>query len=98
MRRDWSLRIEHTFREGNRTTDFLASIGYGYPFRSHIFSILNYKLSYFSTARLLRHHRTSSAVKKNYNLPTFVTRFHPHSPTNFCFTYKECPSIRKRNY
>ncbi|CAN1771923.1 hypothetical protein LINPERHAP1_LOCUS12045 [Linum perenne] len=35
MGRDWSLKIEHAYREGNRAADFLVSIGYGYPFVSH---------------------------------------------------------------
>ncbi|CAN1328377.1 Putative ribonuclease H protein At1g65750 [Linum perenne] len=45
--RDWSIKVEHTFREGNRAADFLASLGYGYPFGSHIVSISDSRLGYF---------------------------------------------------
>ncbi|CAN1829647.1 Putative ribonuclease H protein At1g65750 [Linum perenne] len=46
-RRDWSLKVEHTFREGNRSADFLASLGYGYPFGSHSVLISDCRLGYF---------------------------------------------------
>ncbi|CAN1136551.1 Putative ribonuclease H protein At1g65750 [Linum perenne] len=45
--RAWSIKVEHTFREGNRSADFLASLGYGYPFGSHIVSIPDSRLGYF---------------------------------------------------
>ncbi|CAN1785082.1 Putative ribonuclease H protein At1g65750 [Linum perenne] len=47
QRRDWRLEIEHTFREGNRTADFLASLGYDYPFGSHNVAISDSRLGYF---------------------------------------------------
>ncbi|CAN1779199.1 Putative ribonuclease H protein At1g65750 [Linum perenne] len=47
QRRDWRLVVEHTFREGNRAADFLASLGYGYPFGSHSVSISDSRLGYF---------------------------------------------------
>ncbi|CAN1821440.1 hypothetical protein LINPERHAP1_LOCUS29496 [Linum perenne] len=47
QRRDWRLKIEHTFREGNRTADFLASLGYGYPFGSHNVEMSDSRLGYF---------------------------------------------------
>ncbi|CAN1134191.1 hypothetical protein LINPERPRIM_LOCUS16243 [Linum perenne] len=47
MGRDWSLKIEHAYREGNRAADFLASIGYGYPFVSHTSVVLDCRLGYF---------------------------------------------------
>ncbi|CAN1162799.1 Putative ribonuclease H protein At1g65750, partial [Linum perenne] len=46
-RRDWSLKVEHTFREGNRSADFLASLGYGYPFGSRSVLISDCRLGYF---------------------------------------------------
>ncbi|CAN1745190.1 Putative ribonuclease H protein At1g65750 [Linum perenne] len=46
-RRDWSLKVEHTFREGNRSADFLASLGYGYPFGSHSVLVSDCRLGYF---------------------------------------------------
>ncbi|CAN1130143.1 hypothetical protein LINPERHAP2_LOCUS5660 [Linum perenne] len=49
-RRDWSLKVEHTFREGNRSADFLASLGYGYPFGSHSVLISDCRLGYFLQA------------------------------------------------
>ncbi|CAN1314000.1 hypothetical protein LINPERPRIM_LOCUS29158 [Linum perenne] len=45
--RDWSLQVEHTFREGNQTADFLASLGYDYPFENHSTSISYSRLGYF---------------------------------------------------
>ncbi|CAN1170014.1 hypothetical protein LINPERHAP2_LOCUS28746, partial [Linum perenne] len=45
--RDWSLTIKHTYREGNRAADYLANIGYGYPFGSHTVSISDCSLEYF---------------------------------------------------
>ncbi|CAN1186113.1 Putative ribonuclease H protein At1g65750 [Linum perenne] len=33
--RNWNLVIQHTYREGNKAADYLASIGYGYPIGSH---------------------------------------------------------------
>ncbi|CAN1789715.1 Putative ribonuclease H protein At1g65750 [Linum perenne] len=33
--RNWNLEIQHTYREGNRAADYLASIRYGYPVGSH---------------------------------------------------------------
>ncbi|CAN1126038.1 Putative ribonuclease H protein At1g65750 [Linum perenne] len=47
QRRDWRLVVEHTFREGNRAADFLASLGYGYPFGSLSVSISDSRLGYF---------------------------------------------------
>ncbi|CAN1162048.1 hypothetical protein LINPERHAP2_LOCUS24273 [Linum perenne] len=47
LSRDWSLKVEHTFREGNRATDFLASLGYVYPFGSHNVSSSDSRLGYF---------------------------------------------------
>ncbi|CAN1160141.1 Putative ribonuclease H protein At1g65750 [Linum perenne] len=35
--RDWLVEIKHTYREGNHVADFLASIGYGYPFGATLF-------------------------------------------------------------
>ncbi|CAN1151829.1 Putative ribonuclease H protein At1g65750 [Linum perenne] len=45
--RDWDLRIEHIYREGNGAADFLAGIGYGYPFGSHTFDCSDSSLGYF---------------------------------------------------
>ncbi|CAN1156400.1 Putative ribonuclease H protein At1g65750 [Linum perenne] len=45
--RDWRLRIEHTYREGNQAADFLASIGYGYPVGSHSVDLSDSILGYF---------------------------------------------------
>ncbi|CAN1179481.1 hypothetical protein LINPERHAP1_LOCUS37920 [Linum perenne] len=41
------VRIKHTYREGNHAADFLASIGYDYPFGSHTISISYSNLGYF---------------------------------------------------
>ncbi|CAN1241697.1 Putative ribonuclease H protein At1g65750 [Linum perenne] len=45
--RDWLVEIKHTYREGNHAADFLASIGYGYPFGSHTVSVSDSRLVYF---------------------------------------------------
>ncbi|CAN1800931.1 Putative ribonuclease H protein At1g65750 [Linum perenne] len=45
--RDWMIRINHTYREGNHADDFLASTGYDYPLGSHTISISDSKLVYF---------------------------------------------------
>ncbi|CAN1158508.1 Putative ribonuclease H protein At1g65750 [Linum perenne] len=45
--RTWDLRIEHIYREGNGAADFLAGIGYGYPFGSHTFDCSDSSLGYF---------------------------------------------------
>ncbi|CAN1267578.1 hypothetical protein LINPERPRIM_LOCUS12852 [Linum perenne] len=47
LSQDWDLQIEHTYREGNRATDFLDGTGYDYPFESHTFDISDCRLGYF---------------------------------------------------
>ncbi|CAN1177272.1 Putative ribonuclease H protein At1g65750 [Linum perenne] len=51
--RDWELVIKHTYREGNRAADYLAGIGYGYPYGSHSISIFDCNLGYFLRYDLL---------------------------------------------
>ncbi|CAN1355243.1 hypothetical protein LINPERPRIM_LOCUS43655 [Linum perenne] len=41
---DWD---DHNYREGNCTIDFLAGLGYGYPFGSHVVSVTDCNLAYF---------------------------------------------------
>ncbi|CAN1800849.1 Putative ribonuclease H protein At1g65750 [Linum perenne] len=53
MGRDWNLRIEHTYREGNQAADFLAGIGYGYPHVSHNVDLSDSRLGYFLRLDLL---------------------------------------------
>ncbi|CAN1732206.1 Putative ribonuclease H protein At1g65750 [Linum perenne] len=45
--REWELVIKHTYREGNRAADYLASIGYGYPYGSHTISPTDCNPVYF---------------------------------------------------
>ncbi|CAN1142804.1 hypothetical protein LINPERPRIM_LOCUS26186 [Linum perenne] len=45
--RNWEVTIEHTYRERNCAADFLASLGYDYPFGSHMIPISNCNLGYF---------------------------------------------------
>ncbi|CAN1186558.1 Putative ribonuclease H protein At1g65750 [Linum perenne] len=45
--REWELVIKHTYREGNRAADYLAGIGYGYPYGSHTISPTDCNLVYF---------------------------------------------------
>ncbi|CAN1785473.1 hypothetical protein LINPERHAP1_LOCUS16882 [Linum perenne] len=47
MDRDWSLRTELTYREGNRAAAFLAGIDFSYYFGSHTFAVLDCRLGYF---------------------------------------------------
>ncbi|CAN1189431.1 Putative ribonuclease H protein At1g65750 [Linum perenne] len=35
LNRDWTVKVQHTYREGNHAADFFASIGYDYPLGSH---------------------------------------------------------------
>ncbi|CAN1162512.1 Putative ribonuclease H protein At1g65750 [Linum perenne] len=45
-RRDWQVVVRHIFREGNHAADYLASIGYDYPFGSHTVSSSDCNLVY----------------------------------------------------
>ncbi|CAN1826455.1 Putative ribonuclease H protein At1g65750, partial [Linum perenne] len=45
--REWEVKLEHTYREGNQAADFLAGIGYGYPLGSHTFNISDCRLVHF---------------------------------------------------
>ncbi|CAN1781429.1 Putative ribonuclease H protein At1g65750 [Linum perenne] len=45
--RDWRVEVCHTYREGNHAADYLASIGYDYPFESHTILISDCNLGYF---------------------------------------------------
>ncbi|CAN1796987.1 Putative ribonuclease H protein At1g65750 [Linum perenne] len=47
MGKEWEVKLEHTYREGNKAADFLAGIGYGYPYGSHTFDISDCRLGYF---------------------------------------------------
>ncbi|CAN1792273.1 Putative ribonuclease H protein At1g65750 [Linum perenne] len=49
-RRDWMVRIRHTYREGNKGADFLANRGHDFPFGVHLFPLVDCNLAY-----LLRH-------------------------------------------
>ncbi|CAN1811413.1 hypothetical protein LINPERHAP1_LOCUS26212 [Linum perenne] len=39
--------VEHTFKEGNHATEFLASMSYNYSFGSHIVSVSAPNFRYF---------------------------------------------------
>ncbi|CAN1300308.1 hypothetical protein LINPERPRIM_LOCUS24538 [Linum perenne] len=43
---DWMEKIEHIYREGNRTTDFLASFGHSLFVGIHDFSISDFFFPY----------------------------------------------------
>ncbi|CAN1798779.1 Putative ribonuclease H protein At1g65750 [Linum perenne] len=45
--RNWSIKIEHTYREGNSAADHLAALGYDYPIGNHIIPITCNSLVYF---------------------------------------------------
>ncbi|CAN1265847.1 Putative ribonuclease H protein At1g65750 [Linum perenne] len=45
--RDWMVVTKHIYREGNHAADYLASIGYDYPFGSHSVSLSDCNLGYF---------------------------------------------------
>ncbi|CAN1164492.1 hypothetical protein LINPERHAP1_LOCUS26790 [Linum perenne] len=45
--RDWEVVVQHTYKEGNCSADFLASLGYGYPFGCHTISVMDCNLAYF---------------------------------------------------
>ncbi|CAN1180946.1 Putative ribonuclease H protein At1g65750 [Linum perenne] len=42
-----NMTVTHTYREGNHAADYLAGIGYGYPFGSHNFPLVDCNLVYF---------------------------------------------------
>ncbi|CAN1788453.1 Putative ribonuclease H protein At1g65750 [Linum perenne] len=44
--RDWTVRIRHVFREGNRAADFLASLGFALPVGSHTIPTSDISLGY----------------------------------------------------
>ncbi|CAN1827389.1 hypothetical protein LINPERHAP1_LOCUS31921 [Linum perenne] len=45
--RDWTIQIQHTYKEGNHAADFLASLGYDYPIGSHLILSNDVNLGYF---------------------------------------------------
>ncbi|CAN1726177.1 Putative ribonuclease H protein At1g65750 [Linum perenne] len=45
--RNWSVKIEHTYREGNYAADHLAALGYDYPIGNHMVSTTCNSLVYF---------------------------------------------------
>ncbi|CAN1164087.1 Putative ribonuclease H protein At1g65750, partial [Linum perenne] len=46
-RKDWLIQIKHTYREGNHAADFLAIIGYNYPYGNYTVSVSDCNLGYF---------------------------------------------------
>ncbi|CAN1788455.1 Putative ribonuclease H protein At1g65750 [Linum perenne] len=46
LKRDWTVRIRHVFREGNRAADFLASLGFALPVGSHTIPTSDISLGY----------------------------------------------------
>ncbi|CAN1128117.1 hypothetical protein LINPERPRIM_LOCUS30002, partial [Linum perenne] len=44
---DWTVTVRHTFREGNHAVNYLASIGYDYPFVSHTILVSDHNFDYF---------------------------------------------------
>ncbi|CAN1184989.1 Putative ribonuclease H protein At1g65750 [Linum perenne] len=47
IRRDWTIVLRHTYREGNHVADYLTSIGYDYPLGSHTVHFSDCNLIYF---------------------------------------------------
>ncbi|CAI0392409.1 unnamed protein product [Linum tenue] len=47
IQREWEVRVEHTFREGNVVADFLASTGHSLPLGLHLVSIPSPQLNYW---------------------------------------------------
>ncbi|CAN1836419.1 Putative ribonuclease H protein At1g65750 [Linum perenne] len=45
--RDWTIKIEHTYHEGNTAADHLAALGYDYPIGNHMIPITCNSLVYF---------------------------------------------------
>ncbi|CAN1728919.1 Putative ribonuclease H protein At1g65750 [Linum perenne] len=45
-RRDWIVRLRHTYREGNKVVDFLANHGHDFPYGVHLFLLYDYNLGY----------------------------------------------------
>ncbi|CAN1266419.1 Putative ribonuclease H protein At1g65750 [Linum perenne] len=45
-RRDWTVRVRHTYREGKKVADFLANQGHEFPIGVHIFPLSDCNLGY----------------------------------------------------
>ncbi|CAN1342063.1 hypothetical protein LINPERPRIM_LOCUS39367 [Linum perenne] len=45
--RDCTVQLKHMYKEGNHAVDYLASIGYDYPFGSHTILLSNCNLEFF---------------------------------------------------
>ncbi|CAH9063024.1 unnamed protein product [Cuscuta europaea] len=45
LNRNWTVRVEHVYREGNRAADFLASLGHTLPIGVHSISNVDSRLS-----------------------------------------------------
>ncbi|CAN1837682.1 hypothetical protein LINPERHAP1_LOCUS35168, partial [Linum perenne] len=43
LNQEWTVMVQHSYREGNHAVDYLASIGYDYPFGSHTIHETNCK-------------------------------------------------------
>ncbi|CAN1788388.1 Putative ribonuclease H protein At1g65750 [Linum perenne] len=45
-KRNWEVRVRHIFREANKAADFLASLGYNFPFGIHLFPLSDCNLGH----------------------------------------------------
>ncbi|CAN1128974.1 Putative ribonuclease H protein At1g65750 [Linum perenne] len=47
LRQDWEVLLSHTYREGNRAADYLASLGHSLPLGTHRVPLSDCNLGYF---------------------------------------------------
>ncbi|CAN1799415.1 Putative ribonuclease H protein At1g65750 [Linum perenne] len=45
--RNWEVVFHHTYREGNRTADFLANLGHSLPFGTHSIPVSDCNLCFY---------------------------------------------------
>ncbi|CAN1141544.1 hypothetical protein LINPERPRIM_LOCUS25556 [Linum perenne] len=57
--RDCTVQLKHTYKEGNHAVDYLASIGYDYPFGSHTILLSNCNLEFFLRMSISKPRRIS---------------------------------------
>ncbi|CAN1184834.1 Putative ribonuclease H protein At1g65750 [Linum perenne] len=45
--REWTVEVDHIYRDANQAADYLASIGFNHPLGTHEISISDCNLNYF---------------------------------------------------
>ncbi|CAN1820472.1 Putative ribonuclease H protein At1g65750 [Linum perenne] len=53
-RRDWTVKLRHTYREGNKVADFLANRGHDFPIGVHLFPLYDCNMGYILRYNCMR--------------------------------------------